>query len=699
MGTVSGGGTFDYNSTKTITATPKEHYHFVQWNDGVKTASRQITVTGNATYTATFAIDQHTITVQANNGTYGTVTGGGTYNYGTQQTITATPKTGYHFVKWSDNNTNASRTITVSANATYTATFAAHTYGDAAWTWTADGKSASAKITCTVCGNVLSGNATITNKVKTAATCEVKGTTIYTAKVTLNGTEYTSTKDVVDIPVLGHDFTSQTPTATYVKSNATCTDDAVYYHKCSRCDAKGTTYWTHEGSALGHDYAAEYTIDVEATCTEDGSKSKHCSRCESTTDVTAIPAVGHHTFSDDDLAHGVCTTCNHGFFRYTSTDNVVVNPHYACELRDADDNELTIISNTNVDGQGVIEFNKPLVRIGNQAFDECKDFTGNLILPNSITSIGGWAFDGCSDFSGDLVIPESVTSIGFQAFNGCSGFTGSLTIGKSVREIDNYAFDNTNFTSLNMASLPRLSDFTFGTPFNIRPEFEEKMTLTLTDNSYIYTGNESYLLDMINGTYTRNIKNEWGTIVVPFMIGNSSEYDIYTLTDVSETYDELTLTKINEPLAPATPAIFHLKEAPASTGVDITFTATSKGIGMSDLHGSEAGGLQLVGTFEVTELAWNDYIIANNKFWFVGDVGGAFSGPFRAYLHPTTYYANARAFSIAIEEEANAIKTLNAITDGTAEYYDMDGRRIPALQKGVNIVKYGNGKTTKVNIK
>ena len=124
MGTVSGGGTFDYGSTKTITATPKAHYHFVQWNDGDKTASRQISVTGNATYTATFEIDQHTITLKTNDSNMGTVSGGGTFNYNSTKTITATPKEHYHFVQWNDDNTNASRTITVTEDKTYTATFA-----------------------------------------------------------------------------------------------------------------------------------------------------------------------------------------------------------------------------------------------------------------------------------------------------------------------------------------------------------------------------------------------------------------------------------------------------------------------------------------------------------------------------------------------------------------------------------------------
>lgn len=53
-------------------------------------------------------------------GTGGTVSGAGTYDVGTNATITATPSSGYKFVKWSDGNTNASRTVTV-ANGSQTA--------------------------------------------------------------------------------------------------------------------------------------------------------------------------------------------------------------------------------------------------------------------------------------------------------------------------------------------------------------------------------------------------------------------------------------------------------------------------------------------------------------------------------------------------------------------------------------------------
>lgn len=53
----------------------------------------------------------------------GTVSGGGKYRAGATATITATPKEGYEFVKWNDGDTSASRTVTVNADKTYTATF------------------------------------------------------------------------------------------------------------------------------------------------------------------------------------------------------------------------------------------------------------------------------------------------------------------------------------------------------------------------------------------------------------------------------------------------------------------------------------------------------------------------------------------------------------------------------------------------
>jgi len=69
-------------------------------------------------------VTMYTITVTSNNEAWGTVTGGGQYAENSSATITATPNAGYRFVEWQDGDENASRTVTVTADATYTATFA-----------------------------------------------------------------------------------------------------------------------------------------------------------------------------------------------------------------------------------------------------------------------------------------------------------------------------------------------------------------------------------------------------------------------------------------------------------------------------------------------------------------------------------------------------------------------------------------------
>lgn len=123
MGTVSGGGTYDEEETINIYATPKVHHHFVKWNDDNKNVKRSVVVTQNVTYTATFAIDKHTITTSVNDGTKGFVSGAGEYDHGTMIKLTAVPYEGYQFNHWSDGNTLNPRMVEVVNNASYTAEF------------------------------------------------------------------------------------------------------------------------------------------------------------------------------------------------------------------------------------------------------------------------------------------------------------------------------------------------------------------------------------------------------------------------------------------------------------------------------------------------------------------------------------------------------------------------------------------------
>ena len=88
--------------------------------------------------------------------------------------------------------------------------------------------------------------------------------------------------------------------------------------------------------------------------------------------------------------------------------------------------------------------------IGDYAFYGCSGLT-SLTLPSSVTSIGGWAFGYCSELT-SLTLPSGVTSIGNYVFFGCSGLT-SLTLPSSVTSIGDYAFqDCSGLTSLTLPS-------------------------------------------------------------------------------------------------------------------------------------------------------------------------------------------------------------------------------------------------------
>jgi uncharacterized repeat protein (TIGR02543 family) len=122
-GTVSGGGQHPSGSTTTLTATANPGYTFAHWQDNNVQNPRTITVTGDATYTATFTQNQYQITTNVSPAGAGTVTGGGAFYYGDTPTLTATANSGYQFQGWDDGNTENPRTITVTSSETYTAIF------------------------------------------------------------------------------------------------------------------------------------------------------------------------------------------------------------------------------------------------------------------------------------------------------------------------------------------------------------------------------------------------------------------------------------------------------------------------------------------------------------------------------------------------------------------------------------------------
>lgn len=129
MGIVYGGGNYDYHSNRTIRAIANTGYHFTHWNDGDNSSSRTIILTQDTSFTAYFAPNQYTLTLQSADETLGIVNGGGVYNYHDTVIISATAiAPHYHFESWSDNNTDNPRQVVVSGDIALTAYFSINVY-------------------------------------------------------------------------------------------------------------------------------------------------------------------------------------------------------------------------------------------------------------------------------------------------------------------------------------------------------------------------------------------------------------------------------------------------------------------------------------------------------------------------------------------------------------------------------------------
>ena len=221
-------------------------------------------------------------------------------------------------------------TCTVDGKTVYTATFSSnlfttqtkevtidklgHTYGAPVWSWSEDGKTATATFTCTregctaeTTGHAQTVTATVSGKQNVAPTCTDKGTTTYTAKVTFEKKDYADTKDVQDIKALGHKLT-KTPAKA-----ATCTEPGnSEYYTCSTCgkffsDADGKNEIAKDSwviKALGHDLTK--TPAVTPTCAAGGNNEYWtCSVCHKVfkADKTTETTVAKETLAKDPANH------------------------------------------------------------------------------------------------------------------------------------------------------------------------------------------------------------------------------------------------------------------------------------------------------------------------------------------------------------------------------------------------------------
>ena len=143
----SGSGTYTYGTEVTLTASTIAGKTFTKWSDGVTTATRKVTVTGNATYTAEYSDNTYTITYQAGTGISSVSKTSESVKYGGNATgSTATVATGYNFDGWYNGTTRVSTSLTyaptnVTASATYQArgTIKSYTVTPSAYYRTTDG--------------------------------------------------------------------------------------------------------------------------------------------------------------------------------------------------------------------------------------------------------------------------------------------------------------------------------------------------------------------------------------------------------------------------------------------------------------------------------------------------------------------------------------------------------------------------------
>ena len=219
-----------------------------------------------------------------------------------------------------------------------------------------------------------------------------------------------------------------------------------------------------------------------------------------------------------------------------------------------------------------------------------------------------------------------------------------------------------------------------------------------------------------SASYTRtNVKGgQWASLCLPFKISTKdAQFRAYTL--LSATDDVITLQEETADIAAGTPLLIQVKEG--ATALNIEGVANSEdGDKSIDIKAVKEGSAtadvayQLVGLYTTKMFDKgtdnNCYIVKGDKLMnpakmleaseAVQKVG---SRPYRAYVQASKPTAQANMLSIAINDEATGIKAIDALNGDTpAEYYDMQGRRINGLQKGINIVKRGN-KTTKIIIR
>lgn len=357
-----------------------------------------------------------------------------------------------------------------------------------------------------------------------------------------------------------------------------------------------------------------------------------------------------------------------------------------------------------------------LKKIGSKTFQNCKFFTNTLVIPNSVTEIGQEAFSDCSRFTG-LSLSNNLRKIEFGAFARCTNLTGPLSIPETVKEIGSYAFYNCpKFTGdfILPSALESIGTDAFANtqnknrlvfqslPKGMQNGYHDckmRRYVNLSDASYVSDDAYAYL---DGASYVRTMTNTWGSLVLPYdmLLPSDAPYSVFTIEKM--TNDEVVLKRCTFILNPGVAYIVR-RDGEEKT---LTFSPDRSVEIRMKMQPAEVGNLKFSGTYQAKEVT-DGYILAQDRFWNVAKLKAAapetqavMVGPFRSWLEGTTANTSP-CLSMRIGDSTTGIDNvapLEILNANDAEYYDLNGKRLDAPMKGVNIVKRGN-KTMKVIIK
>ena len=362
---------------------------------------------------------------------------------------------------------------------------------------------------------------------------------------------------------------------------------------------------------------------------------------------------------------------------------------------------------TNLKTLNVSNFNTEKVNNMGHMFANCPNLT-SLDLSSFNTKGVEYVdniFKNCSNLT--TIYASENFAFGSGLKNGADMFLGCDKLKGFIEYNKNTDKNNSEFANYKTGYFTKLVGKNGEEKIGAVGEILTAENLTLNDDKD-FVAYEPFAAKAASYNRTINEGTTWATLCLPFEVSlenqNFRAFKLLSADDVAETVE---LEEIETNIAAGTPVIIKMKDGAKSLSISEADKAIAKDVLASE---TANGNYQLQGIYTQKEFSKDAdnhcYIVKGDKLMnpakLLEATATEFVGckPFRAYMadNSSAPAAGARMFSISIGGSTTAIKQLESTADSKAEYYDLQGRRLQNLQKGVNIVKRG-GKTMKVIIK